>query len=725
MPKHKNPSDISKFNIERARSNDGADYDAILAQVDREVRDAEQVLDPWKNRIVKYYELYKMFQSKKHYEGLAQIFVPEILRAVETIVGNLYSAIVNNNPWFEYEGRTKDEDASAAAQTQLTMYQMDENGFKHRLMDSLRQMATAGLTVRKVMWDFQQVARTKRERVKDASTQVPTDVRSGPNGKPVSYTISSKGIFLDTVKDHWTFEPVDLLSLLIPDVSIPYNDMQKSPWIAEQYIVDKQWISQRTRKGWLVSVDPEEYQGEGNSTPTASSSRNLKDNRLRSSGFIVKSAKKDGVEIVERWGLLPAKYVYDSKQLEDQSLDPEDEIETVLIVANRRAILKLEANPFWHNQKPYLFCPYVPQENEFDGIGVSQIGEKLQEELNDTRNQLMDNKTLNLMCMWLKSRSSGIKNKDLKVKPLGIIPTNDMKGLEALRPPVLAGLGVNIESVIKNDLRESVGASSNAQGIAQAGVGSATEAAAINAAGAGRNRLTVELYGELVLKPMLIFAEYNNYQFYNHTKTIRIIGPQGIKLRKLTPEELVGNKDVILRISTDLGSDPATRRQQFMQYLTIVQKMQPQEIEFHWKLLDKIYKESFGGRGLDEIYNPPVEEAELLTTDEEVDLILSGYPLLPKNRPDAKQHAAELEQEYNKVRWSLGPQESEVFKSVILGYEQIALVELQKQQAQLMMQMAAQGQNGGNGGTPLGQMPGVTADTQPLPTNGAQNSGVA
>lgn len=712
------PSDISQANIDRL----GDDYEVLLTQIDKEVKSAEIVLDPWKQRIIKYYELYKLYQNKRHYDGLATIFVPEILRAVETVVGNLYKAITANNPWFEYQGRTSDEDASAAAQTQLTLYQMDENGFKHRLMDSLRQMATAGLTVRKVLWDFQQVARTRKNYAEE-NKQIDPET-----GKPIGFKKWQKETVLDTVKDHWTFEPVDLLSLLLPDISIPYNDMQKSRWIAEQYVVDKQWLRERTKKGWLVEVDEDDahYYEDTDNQPSSSRMRILKDNRMRTSGFTVKTSKPGGIEIIERWGLLKASYVYTQEQLDENGLDGDDEIETVLIVANRKCVLKLEANPFWHNQKPYLFCPYVPQEFEFDGIGVGQIGEKLQEELNDTRNQTMDNKTLILMCMWLKSRSSGIKNADLRVRPLGVIQTNDMKGLEALRPPVLTGVGVNIEGVIKNDLREASGAPSNLQGIAQAGVGTATESQEINGAALGRLMLTAELYGELVIKPLLIMVEYLNYQFYDHTKIIRVIGPLGIKFRKLTPQELIGNKDVILSISTDLGNSPGQKRQQYMQFLTILQQMQPQQIQFHWKILDRIYKESFGGRSLDELYPAPPEDSELLEVQDEVDLILAGYPLMPQNRPDARDRAQALEQEYHKYKWVISPLVMEVFKSVILGYEQMAMAQLQAAQAQMAMQMAAQSNGGGQGGIP-GQIPGATAFTQPSAppsTNAAQNGGV-
>src|SRR5258708_36666047 len=116
--------------------------------------------------------------------------------------------------------------------------------------------------------------------------------------------------------------------------------------------------------------------------------------------------------------------------------------------------------------------------------------------------------------MWLKGRFDGIKNQDLRIRPMGVIQTNDMEGLQPMRPPVLTGVGVNIEGVIKNDLRESVGAPSNLQGIAQSGVSTATESTQINQQALGRLQMTAQLYSELILKPLLVMVEYLNYQYY-------------------------------------------------------------------------------------------------------------------------------------------------------------------------------------------------------------------
>jgi hypothetical protein len=710
----KNPSLISADNISRLKKNES--YDDLLKMIDKEVEKSTSLLAPWKQRVVKYYELYKMYQRKKHYEGLAQLFVPEILRAVETIVGNLFRRVTVSDPWFEYKGRTPDSDAAAAAETMLVRYQMDENGFKHRLMDSLRQMVITGLTCRKISWDFQLIERTRRN-YDTGSKRIDPETN-----KLVSFKRWQEEKFLDTVRDHWTFEPVDLLSLLIPDPSIPYNEMEKSRWITEQYMVDEHWIQEKMKKGWFIEVDDEDYCEDEGAPRDGNGSQMFKDSRIASSGFSSQLMKDndDRVEIIERWGLLSASYVYTAEQMKERGYTEEDLVETVLVIANRKAILKLEANPFYHGEKPYVFCPYVPQEYEFDGIGAAQIAESLQEELNDTRNQTMDNKTLILMNMWLRDRTSQIKKEDLRVRPNGVIDTNDMNGLRPLSPPVLSGVGVNIEAVIKDDLRESVAASSNMQGIAQSGIGSATESAAITAAGQGRLDFTAIMYGELVLKKTLMMVQYLNNQFYDHSKLIRIVGPLGMHYKKISPKDIEGYKDVVLNISTDGMSSPASQRQQYLQLLSIIGPMSPEQMQFHWKLLDEIYKKSFGGRCLSDLYTGPEDAAYLLDVQSEVDLIRAGYPAMPQKRDDASQRAAELEKEFEKYKWALSPQQMENFKNLILGYEKMGVIQAkaaQQQQQMMMAQMVQNGQMAAGTGTP-----GNPQNIEP-PINPAQGQG--
>ena len=695
-----NRPSLSDDNISRLEASQ---HDSIIVDVLNDFSKSDEVLRTWKGKIITYYELYQMVQKKKHYEGLANIFVPETLRAVETIVGKIYGMIFSQDGWMEYAGRDNNGDEGPAiALTQLNRFQMDQNGFKSRVMDSLRQMVIAGLTVRKILWDFEEIKRTK----------------ISYNEKGERNPIEK----VDTVKDTWTFEPVDLLTFQISDISVPYNDIQKATWIGEQYLVDKNWVRSRVRKGWFSAADMEKLDETTEATQSNASSD--VDNRLSSSGFS-NTSKKGKVEIMERWGLYPCELVYSPEEMEFEGLVPGDLCECVVIIANNKAILKLEKNPFWHNQKPYVVCPYVPKEFELPGMGAAQIGQSMQEEINDTRNQTMDNKTLILATMWLKGRSSGIKNSELTIRPNGIINTNDMNGLVPLRPPVVYGHGMNIEGVAKNDLREAVGASSNLQGIAQSGVDTATESQQINREAMGRLILTAQLYAELVLKPTFIMAEYLNYQFYDHIKLIRIVGPTGVKFRKLKPEEIEGgHKDVIIKIALDATENPAIQRQQLQAFFTGIAQMPPQVMQFHFKLLDKIYGMFFNGHSLDELYPGMIPEnpEDMATPQDERDLVLAEQATVAKKGMNHQEYLAYLEPELKSMQYALTPLQFELFTKLIKSHYMLMQQELEEQHMAMIMQDQIMREEGpGAGGKSGGQ--GTKANANPHTQTQAPSTG--
>lgn len=680
-------SAVSDANIARLKSPE-----VVLEQVIREISRSEAALGDWKAKVVKYYELYQLVQRKKHYEGLASIFVPETLRAVETIVAKLYSMITGQPDWFQYAGRDNNgDDGAAIALTQLTMYQMDENNFKARLMDCLRQMVIAGLCVRKIGWDYQEVKRKRKGKA-----------NGGELKEEANY---------ETVKDVWTFEPVEILSFHISDINIPYNDLQKATWIGEQYLVEKNYINERMRRAWFSSKMKKEL--DTAIAPSNSQATNLNIQKLQTSGFS-NIDNKGKIELIERWGLVPVEWVLDDAQMREEGYSEGELIEGVVVIANRVAILKLERNPFWHNTKPYVACPYIPKENELPGIGVPQIGESLQEEINDTRNQTMDNKTLILATMWLKTRGSGIKNSDLRIRPNGVITTNDINGLQPLRPPVVSGVGTNMESVAKEDLRQSAGAASNLQGIAQPGVGTATEAATVNKESLGRIMLTAQMFVELVVKPTLIMAEYNNYQFYDHVKVIKIVGPKGVKFVKIAPEELVGYKDVSIKIATDAAENPAVMRQQLLNFFTILRDMPPPLIEYHWKILDKVYGMFFNGHELNELYpNQPIDPKDLLAPEEERDCILASQAVVAQKGQDHKSYIMYHENEFESMQLSMGDMQFELYKKLIQSHYELLMQEQIEMEQQMMIQQSMMGSENSGNMMNKGQTKGTTPHNQP------------
>jgi hypothetical protein len=277
-----------------------------------------------------------------------------------------------------------------------------------------------------------------------------------------------------------------------------------------------------------------------------------------------------------------------------------------------------------------------------------------------------------------------------------------------------------MEGVAKNDLRESVGAASNLQGIAQAGVGTATESTLINRESVGRINMVGQLFAELILKPALLMAEYLNYQFYDHEKVISVIGPVGVKFIKIGPNDIAGSKNISIKLAVDATESPSVMRQQLMNFLTIVQQMPPQVLQFHWNLLEKIYENFFNGHKLNELY-PSLDNnpEDLLSPEEERDCVIAHKPVSAKQGQDHKQAMDYLTKEFQSMRWALDDVQFQLFTKLIASHHNMLMAELAAQQAQHAAQMAhiAAGGEAGDGPQPagpgMGTMPGTTPFTQP------------
>ena len=569
-----------------------------------------------KELFILYGNLYKGIQDQSSYSGLAHLFIPETLKAIETIVSLVHLGIFGNPIFMRYRGVEESDDVSARNMTDLNYYEMSENQFELQFTSFERQLCIYGTAVRRILWDFKE-----RE-----VTTVNLETKK-PEKK------------LETYRDTWTFEDVDILNFWIPPET-PWYDIQQAEWLAETQEVSEVWLRAKIKSKWIskdkgLSLLRENAINPSNSNET--SPGYYLEQRLKSSNIQASTSKQKKFGITTWYGWIPAKYI----KSKDSTLEDDDLVLGLVIIGNDKTILKLElvADIFWHNRYPYVSCGFLPIEGEFFSMGVPQVTQSLQCELNDTRNQTMDNKTVALKCMWLLDRAAQIKETDLIFRPNGVIKTNDMNGLTALRPPLFTGVGITIEGVIKEDIRQSVSAISGLQGIPQPGVGSATEFQGLQNSSMSRNRMIIKTVAECTLKPTFTLAKFYNYQFYDRRKLIRLIGEKGIKTRLLDRDDIVGNYDIELELATDFEKNPNVLRQHLLTAFSQLVNLPPQVIKFHWKLISQLLKE-VGVKNPEEYYPDLIPESDevLLTPDEEHEVFLEAQPVKVRRGDNDVEH---------------------------------------------------------------------------------------
>ena len=270
------------------------------------------------------------------------------------------------------------------------------------------------------------------------------------------------------------------------------------------------------------------------------------------------------------------------------------EDDKLCVVAGRKVLLREETNPYSHKKKPFVYFQDYTVPNEFYGIGEIEHIEKLQEEANSLRNQIMDNTKLITNRMWKIKRSGAVNPRNVTSKPGGMILVNEKDDIDPLDVIPIPSQVVTIEQEIKSDIQQTTGVTDYQTGTGAQGTSlndTATGISLIQEAGNMRFRLkmrhleeTVKRLGELMLA--------NNQVFIQKPFVIRLLGKQGMQFTKVRPEDLQGNYDLQPEMGADEPMDKASQRQQLLNMVAILS--QPQFIQqVNWQEIAQMILNKF------------------------------------------------------------------------------------------------------------------------------------
>ncbi len=148
-------------------------------------------------------------------------------------------------------------------------------------------------------------------------------------------------------------------------------------------------------------------------------------------------------------------YGYDSNRKIVEVLEYWDR-EHIYTVAARKVLLKEEDNPF-NGLIPFIMARYVPVQHELYGIGIPEIAESLQEELNSVRNQRADNVNLIINRMFIANKYADIDFDSLISYPGNVILTNDVNAIKPLDTRDITKSAYMEEEIIKKDIDNATG----------------------------------------------------------------------------------------------------------------------------------------------------------------------------------------------------------------------------------------------------------------------------
>lgn len=224
--------------------------------------------------------------------------------------------------------------------------------------------------------------------------------------------------------------------------------------------------------------------------------------------------------------------------------------------------------------RPVRFAHYVEHELEPYGYGVGQFGGELQKDMNANRRRMVNISTFALYHMWKMGRMGGIKPSQLRIRPWGVVETDDMNALEALRPDLNAfNVGKMMEDLLKEEFRGNTGATTNLQAMVTEATASESSIAQNEAV---RNiSVQTEIAAESLIRQHLIVSHKNNLQYMDAPMWLNWTGRP--KPKMLYPGDLARDIEPFVRVTTDKDFRPERTRRMIeaLQTITSVRSQLP------------------------------------------------------------------------------------------------------------------------------------------------------
>jgi len=298
-----------------------------------------------------------------------------------------------------------------------------------------------------------------------------------------------------------------------------------------------------------------------------------------------------------------------------------------VLILNRQQIVAEGPNPYWHKQKPYDKEVYCKVPGEFYGIGIMEITEDLQDELNVERNQRIDYRSHSMRRMFKMRRGAEIDKNQLVWKQNGIVEVQKMDDLDVLQAPdgALAG-SFNQESIIKQDIRDSIGAHDIVMGTGGGGATATETMTKDNNASIRFKKIISSVEKRLLLgitRKMIMM----NQQFIDDIRMLPLFDQEESEWPVISPEDIQGEFHVIAAgSSVEPMANKEAYKQRMVDLYTIAAK-DPFFVEFPQKrrnLLKKVF-ESFDITDTDDLL-PTDQELSGIIQQQAVKEFVSGLP---------------------------------------------------------------------------------------------------
>lgn len=462
-------------------------------------------------------EIYRLYINHISYgtktPTRSKITVPVIFQVIETALPKIVNVIfTQESSFFEVIPENPDDMDKAESIQMLLEYQLRQADFFSKFIDFAKQLLLYGTSYFKVYW------KVKRDWV---WTRSPIRMKD----RILAFVLGSK-LKWEEKKEYKVVErrpEVEVLDILdvFPDPEARNEKDSMGLFIRSWMDMDEFKAMGKGRFPIYANTDDANIQADKYSYST---SRQMRTSVRGNTGSGMSSG--DQVELLEYWG----RYDVDGDGIKEEAL---------LVIANRKVLVKAISNPFHHQKRPLIRTVLYPVPMEWYGIGLVEPVISLKHELDTLRRQRLDNINQALNRMWKVNSLADVDLETLISAPGNIVLTDDMNAVEDLEQNDVTQSNYQEAALVQSDI-ENVTTPRSTQGIPESGRLGRTAKGAQLIIGQALEKfgLSNKLIEEMGIKRVVRMFHQLDLQFIDSEDVFRDPGIYGHLFEQMLPEDI-------------------------------------------------------------------------------------------------------------------------------------------------------------------------------------------
>jgi hypothetical protein len=407
---------LTAYTDERSIKDDDQLKTLIMSRFDQSSSYRKHFDDKF-DKCYQYYRSYEEFDADYWYRS--QIFLPYIFTIIESMTPDFITALIGGDSFFSCNA-VGPQRMMAENMERLMKYQINEKmQFYQKILSYIKSILIFGNGIMYTGWKKKVKEYVRKEYINDPLF-----------GLIGAVNVKHKE---DIINDPW-IDTVFIKNFFPQPYKENVTDMD---WCIERCYVDWNYILKLKRSG-----------GEDNGIW-----KNLDAIKTSAISSDYKSVIQEMSSLVGIGADAPEDPINKPVELLKYWRD-----DRVIILANRKVIIRDSENPFAHNEKPYVDGKDYPLDKEFYAIGEVELLMPLQDRVNDFTNLRIDNLYQTINHMYVVNRNAKVNPDDLISRPNGVVWSDDHNGVVPLIKKDMATSAVNEPEMAYKDMQRVSGA---------------------------------------------------------------------------------------------------------------------------------------------------------------------------------------------------------------------------------------------------------------------------